>query len=249
VTLLVSTFEAGTAGATVSTSNSGGGRYADNAFDAVNIGTGAALTYDTTHAAHGSQAASLSTGASAAVVNTVWSTSMGAQAQVWFRAYCYFTANPGASIRLWNASATSSSCGSVNLTTAGKLTMSTGTAGTSQFTFTNVIPLNQWFRFEGFLIGDPAAGQVQLGLYSPMDSLTATETHTTAAINTTGQPNKFSFGTSSSVANVGPYWMDEIGLSSTAALGPWLPQPLALTAATAAAGVLTESDARAGGPA
>lgn len=219
MTTLLNSFEGGTSGTTITAGNSGG--TSGNAFDGASEGTGATNAYDSTQSAHGLLSAKMATASTATTTQLTWSTSMGSQAQVWFRLYLYFTANPAAVQRIWNCTSSGSSCGTVSVTAAGKLEFLAGTAGTNEFTFTTVIPLNQWFRVEGFLTGSATTGQVSLSLYEPLDSASATETHTSAAtVNTTGSPNLYAYGVSANLASAGPFWMDDLGLSNTGAIGP-----------------------------
>lgn len=207
----------GSAGTTVSTGNSGGVN--GNSFDSVVTGTGASNAYDSTI---GYPASKISTTGTSTNVYDEWNSSMGTQSQVWFRGYFYFTSNPAATIRLWTSLATSTTCGSLRVTTAGNL-QCTNTSGTSILTSTATIPLNQAFRVEGFLIGSATVGQMEIKLFKNATSATADETDTSATnLNTNTSPNTYRYGISSSLANAGPYWMWGLGLSSTSYIGPAL---------------------------
>jgi len=95
-------------------------------------------------------------------------------------------------------------------------------AGARIFTFTGTVPLNAWFRIEGFVTGNASTGQVELKQFNDPASATATETQTSAAsVNTGGTMDTYEFGMPvTPSANNGPFWMDNIGLSSTGYLGP-----------------------------
>lgn len=219
MTVLVNTFEGGSNGVTITTGNSGG--VSGNAFDTLNIGSGATFAFDNAKAAHGSLSCKVATGASAAVSLAEWSASMGSQAQVWFRLYLYFTGNPAASLAVWRGyQGISTLCAGLDVASNGTLFMQNAAFGTI-FSTTTAIPLNQWFRVEGFAIGSASVGQAELKLYSNADSTTATESHTSAANqNTTGAMDHYRYGVIASTANVGPWWMDDIGLSNTGYIGP-----------------------------
>ena len=216
---LVNTAEGGTAGTTISTANSGGASGAG--FDAVSIGGGTTGAFDYTETAHGTLAYKFATGSSAAVYGS-WTTSIGTQSQLWFRYYVYVTAVPTALYRtlaFLNPSG-STLCGAVSLTTSNQIVI-TDSGDTARATITSGIPLNQWFRLEGFIIGSATAGQVSLSLFTPKDSVTPVETHTSAAsFNTTGFIGQTRWGVPGAAANAGPLWLDDIGVSNTGYLGP-----------------------------
>ena len=195
-----------------------------NAFDSVGTGSSATTVFDNTHAAHGSQSAELATIGSAATY-VQWTTAGSAPnvAQAWFREYLYFTANPTNQHKVWSCVNGGTAVMSVFVTTSGKLLVTYSGSGTTFVTFTASIPLGAWFRVEGFIIASATVGQVSASLYTVKDSATAAESHTSAAnLNTaSGNPTAYNFGTFTAVAAVGPYWMDDIALSSTGPVGPY----------------------------
>lgn len=218
MTLLTNSLEGGTNGTTISSVNSGGA--SGNAFDGTLVsGTGAALTYDNTHAAHGTLAAKVASGSSAGTSYALWSGSIGTQSQVWFRMYLYYTANPANTHRVFTGVNGASNCASLQVTSAGKLQW-INSANTAIINSTATIPLNQWFRVEGFLIGSATVGQVETKLFNSPDASSPDETDTsTANQNTFGSITGNRFGVSGSTANV-TFWMDDLGLSSIAYIGP-----------------------------
>jgi hypothetical protein len=235
VTLLTNSFEGGTSGIQITTGNSGG--TSGNAFDTATQGSGGTLDFDSSHAAHGLLSCKLAT-TTAATTFLQWAASFGSQATFWYRGYFYFTANPAATIRLFNCTTATgaTSVMSLSLNLSGKLIVSYSGSGTSFVTFTASIPLNQWFRVEGLCVASATVGQVGASLYTSLDSLTPAETHTSAANLATGAlsgTTSYSFGDSNGVGSVGPFWLDDIGLSSTGPLGPaygLAPQQLPLSA-------------------
>jgi hypothetical protein len=222
---LTNTFEGGTSGNALTQGVSGNsGGTSGNFFDTVTIGGGATDAFDNTHAAHGSLSCKIATGSSAAVYNT-WSVSLtntGVQ-QAWFRLYLYFTANPANQHRVLAATASGSVAAALSVTTAGKL-LWTDAGGSAIYTSATAIPLNSWFRIEGFVTGSgEGAGQVSLSLYTTPDSVAPVEAYTSPATqNTAGLITDVRYGVSAAAASVGPYWMDDIGVSTLGALGPSL---------------------------
>jgi hypothetical protein len=211
MTVLVNSFEGGTNGTTITTGNSGGA--SGNAFDAV---TGSP-TFSSTHAAHGTLSCSVSVSSSSATV--AWNASLGSQAQVWFREYFYIPSNPGGTIYLTSfTQAGVSTCASLMMLSTGQLAVWDNTS-TAQITSTESVPLNQWFRVEGFVVGNASTGQLALNIYNQMDSVNPTETHQTAAnLNTFGTINKVNFG--APVSTTFSYYLDDIGVSTAGYLGP-----------------------------
>src|SRR3954466_9189981 len=101
MTSLYSNLEAGTNGATISTSGPG----SPDVFDITNTVTGGTLIYDTTHAAHGTKAAKIQVAGTSGVVALGWSTSLlpvASSGPLYTRFYFYFTANPNAKVMLLN---------------------------------------------------------------------------------------------------------------------------------------------------
>ena len=180
---------------------------------------------DSTHAAHGTLGLKIATTGTAAAAYNQWKAAYGTQAQTWFRLYLYFTANPAAANHklLGMAPTAGGSCGSLYVNSTGHLLM-TDSAAATQITSTSTIPLNAWFRVEGFLTPSTTVGQVSFSMWttSGMDSAgTADEIKTSAAtLNTNANVGILDFGNDTAVANVGPYWADDIGVSSTGYLGP-----------------------------
>jgi len=211
--------EGGVSGTTVSVANSGGN--SGNAFNTVSVGTGATAKFDSTEAAHGGLSYAFATGSTAAIARLQWTTSMGSQTQVWYRAYLYFNSDPAAAVRVLDQDEGHSASAVIVVLSSGKLQVRTGSAGTQTLTTTNTIPLHQWFRIEGYTIGSPTAGQVQLKLFKSADSTTPDETDTSAPnINTNTAMNTYNFGVSTYTANVAEYWEDDIAVSNVGYLGP-----------------------------
>jgi len=219
VTTLTNSFAGGTSGVTISTGNSGGA--SGSAFDSVVVGSGGTAQFSNAQAAHGGLAALVQT-TTANSTNVAWSTSMGSQSQVWFRLYMYFASLPSAATRFFSVvNGGGTGCARFQVTTSGNLQVLDGTG--TQITFsTATIPAGQWFRVEGFAVLSASVGQTQVSLYTVPDGTTAVETDTSAASqNTLGAPVTYAFGPATAVANQGPFYMDDIGLSNTGPLGPF----------------------------
>lgn len=218
--LLLNTAEGGTSGVTATSANTGGA--SGSAFNAVTVGAGATLAFDSTHYAHGSLSYKIATGASGVACDLDWSQSaLGTQTQIWFRFYLYFTAIPVNTHRIFEITQVPSgtACGGLLVNTAGNLYMVNG-AGSPVITSTQKIPLNQWFRVEGYVLGSPSAGQVSFSVFSPDDSSVPAWTYTSALTNTTGPFGDIKIGPGVyNIANVGPFWIDSIGISNTGYLG------------------------------
>jgi len=212
---LINTFEGGSNNTTVSTSNSGGA--SGNAFSNVTVGSGATVEFSTADYAHGSVGLEIATGSTSTTAYVQWA--VNPAPTYWFRAYCYFTSNPAAAldlVSLLNAATTPRALIVVNTTG----TLSGNTNSTTRFTTTSVIPLGEWFRIEGYVTGSPNAGAISLSLFYPDDAQVPVETHTATGINALAQLSAIRFGVGAAAANIGPFWLDDVGVSDTSYLGP-----------------------------
>jgi hypothetical protein len=225
---LANTADGGSNGTTITAGNSGGtsGPPWDNATS--NTGSGGVLSYDNTHVLGGHPLAiKIATGGSSITVFTAWTTSLTATSipQVWFRFYLYITVNPAATIRVFQALNAGTLCAAVNLQTTGALRVVDSAAGTI-FTSNVTLTANSWARVEGFVIGDPSAGQVELRIYKTYDAALQNYDYlntSAASQNTSGTITQARFGIGSNIANGGPYWIASPGASDTAYLGPEAP--------------------------
>ena len=223
MSVVTNSFEGLTLGATISAANSGGA--SGTAFDAVNIGSGGALTA-ASGAAHGALCASLED-TSAATTDLVWTSAgpFGAQTSIYYRMYIQISANPGnSSLRLFNVTTGGGSITTFFLNTSGKVEVTYSSSGTLFVISTAAVPIGSWFRIEGFVIVSTSVGQVGFSLFtSGMDNVPPDETHTSAAtlnIGTLSGTTSYNFGDSSSIVMTSAILFDDIGLSSTGPLGP-----------------------------
>lgn len=200
------------------------------------VGSGATLAFDSTRSAHGGLSLKCATGATATTAYAQWGTSLGAgQSQVWWRMYLYFTALPTVTDRLWCAFAdtgATSQCAGMYINTSGTFQI-TDELNDTVLTTTTVIPLNQWFRVEGYVIGS-ATGSAEFKLFSSMDSTVPDETED-VSLNSRGTLGAFQFGATASKASAPTYWLDDIGVSTAGYLGPAVaaPSPFRVPARTA----------------
>ena len=89
-----------------------------------------------------------------------------------------------------------------------------------QYTSTNSVNTAGWFRVEGFVTGNASTGQISMSLYNTPDSVTATETFTSAGtVNTTAAVNGIRYGTNTQSPSY-TWYMDDLGASDTGLLGP-----------------------------
>lgn len=212
MTIKTNSLEGGTNGTTVTSGNSGG-----TSGDAFNTVTGT-VTFDNTHPKRGSLGIKFVS--SASVSDALW-TGIGSVATLWFRRYVYITANPAATTRLVTLQNSAGSlCGSISLTTAGKLIFLDSAGSTiTGMTSTNTVPLNAQFRIEGFLTASATVGQVEFKLFTTPDSVTPTETKSsTAAFNTNTNIDRIAWG--QQVAVTFTDFMDDPAISTTGYLGP-----------------------------
>ncbi len=211
-------FEGGTNGVAITTANAGG--VGNTQFDQVTVSAGdGAVNFSNAHPGHGSLGMLCQTGATLGEAYVSWIGALGgATGTIWLRAYLYLTANPGTQTRLLRWLNVGNVRGSVQISTTGKLlTTDFGGAGG---TMINSIPLNQLVRVEAFCTGDGTAGVLECKLFDSPESNSPLETITNTALNTVGMIDRVRFGqTGTAVANI-TYWLDDIGASTSAYLGP-----------------------------
>ena len=209
----------GTNGTTVTTGNSGG--VSGTAFNVVTIGALATLTFDNTHAIHSALSYNVTTGSPAANSFVQWTTALGATvSQLWWEMYLFLTAYSASILRIVSVRNGATYQGGPGISSTGKVVL-LNAAGSTVKTSTNSVPLNQWFRLEGFLIGDPSVGQLEAKLFiNNPDAITPDEIVTTTAVqNTTGPVNRMDYGNPSSQASF-TFWMSPLGASTQGYLGP-----------------------------
>lgn len=214
-------FESGSNGTAVSTGNSVGVAGQEDGFDLVSAsGSGNTGTFDNAHVFQNALAYKSAVGATTGSVYVGWNTSLGASmSQIWFREHIYITALPGNDVRIARTTSGGTFAGAVALTTAGNIRL-VDKAGVSQGLSATTIPLNQWVRIEGYVIGSGTAGQIEAKIFLDPTAVTPSETVTSAGtINTLGLLDAVTFGNPSSAINF-TFWLDGVAASTFAYIGP-----------------------------
>jgi len=234
---LVNTFEGGSNGVTITAANSGGA--SGTAWDSV-IFTAGTLAYDTAHAAHGSLSAKFVTVANTST-RMKYTTTMGTQTEIYGRFYLYATAGPtGTNIALVTVRNGVSIAARISWNTNNKLYL-VDANGTTQYTFTNTVTLNQWTRIEWHIKASTTAGILECKLFNTTESSTATETSNLAATqNTNTQYDTYDLGCCLSTGPALTYWVDTVQWSTVGYPGPYVTTAIYDISATIR-GVITAS--------
>lgn len=209
-------------GTTVTVGNSGG--LSGSPWDTVTIGTGCTLTADNSDpAAHGPECYLVTSGATAAASWVAWTatTFSNSPTTLYVRVYVRLDALPPGNFRLFNWNQGTTLCAGLNVLTTGQVRLINSASGTV-WTSTSAIPTGQWVRIEGWLTGDPSAGQAQIRIWSTSPDSSGTpdqDSGTQTGIASTGAANGFRFGLVNSVANI-TVRIDSLGGSTTTWLGP-----------------------------
>jgi RHS repeat-associated protein len=237
--ILYNSAEGGTAGTTVTASNSGGG--STNAFNTVGRGAGAALVYATGAADHGTLGYSLS-GTSGTTTLMGWggfnATSMAVR----------FYYNPGATLpsttlRLLDIRNSTGTAARLYMSSANQLFVQ-NTAGTTVKTFPTVLSTNTWYRIEVAISISATAATINAAYYladgsTPVDTAYSTSTGNTG---TATIANVF-YGDTSGAAWTGTEYLDDLaaqpGTTSYIGAGPTAPGAPTGVSATAANGSAT----------
>jgi hypothetical protein len=197
----------------------GGGNYLDD----VSTPNGT-VTFSSTHAAHGSLAAYITSTATGNQPYIAWTTGLGgAQTKVWFRAYVYLAALPSGPSRLlhYDTAIGGNLCGAVFVNADGTLAMTGTNDAVQTILTTTAVTAGAWFRVEGFLAAGVGTGQISLSLYTVMDSDTAAETATSPAnMSTQASIGAAVFGNFWCAVQFPGGWYDDIGVSTAGPLGP-----------------------------
>lgn len=204
----------GPAGGDVSDSNSAGPAQ----FDTVTIGTGATVQYDDTHPAHGATAIKLATSDDATGAEVAWN--VDDVTTLYGRMY-FYAAAPVANHRVLTVIAT----GLAGLTAAmywqTDRRIALVDAGGGNGVTSDQIPADQWVRLEFKIVQDAVAGVLELKVATDRDS-PAMARYTATGQDTFGQPIGYvGFGSNwDAHANVGPFWLDDLGVATEGYLGP-----------------------------
>jgi fibronectin type 3 domain-containing protein len=178
VPLLSNNFEGGSNGTAITAANSGG--TSGNAFNTASCTSGTE-TFSNASPAHGNLFGLLSPTTNLCYLQ--WNNkSVSPTTASYGRAYLKLAANPAGAFGLMRITDASSVRDvQVNLSKTGKLSVLDAN-GTTQVTFTQSVPLNQWVRLEWHVVS-AASGTFELRMYSG-DSTTPLETHVLTGIPT-----------------------------------------------------------------
>ena len=218
--LLANSAEGGTATTAVTTANSGGA--SGSAWDAVNAGGSGSITFDATHVHTGGLAYKIVSDAANNIIMT-WDTSLGgSQTELWGRCYIYLTEVPANNIALvWLRTAANGNMGRVRIAGGTGVIDVTDASNTVVQAGTVQAAVGQWVRIEWHAIAHATAGTLTATLYNSADSTTASETvgaSGTVALGAAGI-DRVHYGR---VAAATPptFWLDDLGVGNSGALGP-----------------------------
>jgi hypothetical protein len=142
-------------------------------------------------------------------------------AQNWYRKYLYTPALPSAACTKVNMEVSGSKVGDVILNASG--TLSVRDSGSNVIlTTTNTVPLNAWYRIEGYFTSNASTGQAELKLFTSPDSATATETQTSAADEDLlgGNVNQVRYGSPTGGPSGYSYYFTGAAHSTSGYIGP-----------------------------
>ncbi len=219
MTQATATFEAGTQGATIATSDTG----STSAWDVVTLpaGTGS-LIYDNTHV-YGTRAAKLTAGSTSTTAILQWSSvTLGSISDAYGRFYIWASAFPGNSNNEIQFRNTGTVRARLKINTAGKIELS-NSLNSIVATSTNSIALSQWNRVEFHLTFSSSVGFFEALLFTSPDSSSATETIGTGVSNLNlggASANEFLIGAISTQTNW-THWLDNIVWGATSYPGPF----------------------------
>ena len=217
--LLTNNFDGGSNTTTISTGNSGG--TSGHAFDQVSIGGTDTLTFSNTTYASGSLSAKVANGTAGNTNVAIWlQNSIGSQPAIWFRLCMFWSANPGSTCQIFRLlGASGTTCGGIGINFTGTLFM-VNSVLTTELTSANVIPLNQWFRVEGYVYtSQNGKGTLSFSLFATPEAQVPFETQTATGQSTGPAVGNARFGFPGNTTSV-TYYLDSIGLSNTGYLGP-----------------------------
>jgi hypothetical protein len=215
---LINNAEAQSSGTTVTTGNSGGTNA--DAFNAVTIGGLATLTFDSTHAAHGTNGFKYVIGSSNQPTHLDWTGF--SVTEIWGAVGIYMTANPTSTIRgisFWNSGALVGNLGAPNNT---GLMQWKFPGDTSVGTLNNTaLTLNQWNRIEFHVIFNASTGSGEAQWYAGDASSQTGTSATFTATNSGAGCDEVRIGMNAASTTVSyTWWMDDFKLSGTAYPGP-----------------------------
>jgi hypothetical protein len=217
-TVKSNTAEGGTPGASVTTANSGGA--SGNAFNLVSKGSGAALTYSTAAAAHGTLGYAL-TGSSGTATLVGWNGYSATSMAIRFY-YNPGPALPSKVLRLADIRNSSATAARVELSASNQIFIQNA-AGTTVTTFPHALAANTWYRVELTISLSNAAATINAAYY-PADSTTPVDpAYSTVTGNTgTATITQVSIGSAASATWTGTSYFDDLAAQpgTTSFIGP-----------------------------
>jgi PhoD-like phosphatase len=217
---LFNNFEGLANGTTLTTANTGGA--SGNAFDSVNTFAGVTLAADNTNLPPGStMALKVATTTTAGTPAAAWfAVTVGSRTLLYFRVSGYIPASATPAWRPLAFRLTSGTHIASVLVSGASVSMSYGSGFNGLGAFTTSVPIGSYFRVEGWVLADASAGQVHGELYRSVTATTPDEQHTYTALATGAPIQRIDVGNSNSAASDGPFWLDDVGISSLGPLGP-----------------------------
>ena len=209
--------EAGTNGSNVAPGSAGSG----TDFDNVSIGSLSTFMWDNSHPSHGSLAIKCQCGTTSTSAYGAWTAAgvLGsAQSVLYGRACLTVTSTPSAAVPFCRGLVSSANAFRVLLTSTGKISMQNA-SNAQVATGTITVPSNTPFRVE-WQVSAGGTGAWALKWFSSVDSTTPDETFSGTSNFGAGNFDEIRWGIGAAFSNVGPYWLDDQGLSNVGFLGP-----------------------------
>lgn len=225
---LTATFETGTAGNTILTSDEGSGF----AFDFVTNSANGTVAYSNTFASSGTLSMKCATnGAGAGNSYVGWTSSFGTQTDHYGRLYLYLTQYESGSMPIMQAGQGATRGCRIDYNGSGKIS-GVDSTGAALFTTGSVsITLNQWVRIEYHFVCSPTVGQGVVKLFNTAGSSSPSETMTGAATkNTLDNHTRAAFGAgveaTGSIASGHALYMDNLLAGATSFPGAYIAGPV-----------------------
>lgn len=177
MTVLYNNFDGGPDGTTITTGNSS--QFGADAFDAIDA-VGSTVKFSNTFARPTAEfVMRAATAGTASEAYVAWTTSMGAQSQIYLRMYMCFAVIPDnvLSPLLFAALSSGSPCAGILVNTATeKLALTDSNMAVAIATASNPIVAGRWFRVEARMQFSATVGNAEVRYYEEADSDTPTDT-------------------------------------------------------------------------
>jgi hypothetical protein len=216
-------FDSGTSGNSVQSTD--GVDAGSTQFNTVSIGTGCVFQYSNAFAAHGTLSALISVSTTSAASYGQYNASLiGSPSKAYFRAYVYIPSGTwvAKNTRVYSSNDGGTPNVSVIITSTLKAQMQ-DTVPTTMATSTVSVPLDQWFRIEGWSNTSATVGQGEIKVFttsadatSPDETITSTATYNTGA----NIPTFYRFGQTSVNTNIPIHYTDDVAICADKYIGP-----------------------------